>query len=51
MKRTGFSWIDIGDVVHMFSMADLSHPQSLDIYSVLRNLNDYISRVTMSQFE
>ncbi|KAG9444461.1 hypothetical protein H6P81_015801 [Aristolochia fimbriata] len=39
-KRTGFSWIQIGGLVHTFYIADISHPQTEDIYSLLRSLDD-----------
>ncbi|ONK76616.1 uncharacterized protein A4U43_C03F30190 [Asparagus officinalis] len=50
-KRTGCSWIEIGDSVHVFSIGDFSHPQHSEIYFMLRNLNDDISGVSMSKFE
>lgn len=44
-KTTGYSWIEIGDVVHIFRTADLAHPQSKEIYILLRRLSADISRV------
>lgn len=37
-KIPGYSWIDINSTTHMFSAADGSHPQSVEIYLVLNCL-------------
>lgn len=37
-KTPGCSWLEINGKVHEFRVADQSHPQSDDIYSILRNL-------------
>ncbi|KAJ8648459.1 hypothetical protein MRB53_001482 [Persea americana] len=42
-KKTGFSWIEVGDAVHTFYTADKSHPQSDYIYALLSSFeaDDY----------
>uniref|UniRef100_A0A1D1YKM0 Pentatricopeptide repeat-containing protein At2g29760, chloroplastic n=1 Tax=Anthurium amnicola TaxID=1678845 RepID=A0A1D1YKM0_9ARAE len=42
-KRTGCSWIEVGDAVHIFTMFDTSHPQSDQICALLKDLEDAIS--------
>ncbi|OUZ99182.1 hypothetical protein BVC80_3163g1 [Macleaya cordata] len=37
-KQPGCSMIEVGDVVHEFIVADISHPRSEEIYSVLDEL-------------
>ncbi|CAJ2676071.1 unnamed protein product [Trifolium pratense] len=37
-KIPGYSWIDVNGGTHMFSAADGSHPQSVEIYSILKSL-------------
>ncbi|XP_061354134.1 pentatricopeptide repeat-containing protein At4g21300 [Gastrolobium bilobum] len=37
-KIRGYSWIDVNGGTHMFSAADGSHPQSVDIYLILKSL-------------
>ncbi|XP_068661118.1 pentatricopeptide repeat-containing protein At2g20540-like [Aristolochia californica] len=39
-KRTGFSWIEIRGLLHTFYIADMSHPQTEDIHSLLKSLED-----------
>ncbi|XP_077241122.1 putative pentatricopeptide repeat-containing protein At3g49142 [Tasmannia lanceolata] len=39
-KKTGFSWVEVGHIVHTFCMADMSHPQSREIYALLRSFED-----------
>ncbi|XAR57327.1 hypothetical protein NMG60_11025417 [Bertholletia excelsa] len=34
-KNRGSSWIELGSIVHEFVMADVSHPESDDIYLIL----------------
>lgn len=37
-KVPGYSWIDVNNSTHMFVAADRSHPQSSEIYLLLKNL-------------
>ncbi|XP_057431172.1 pentatricopeptide repeat-containing protein At4g21300 [Lotus japonicus] len=37
-KIPGYSWIDVNGGTHMFSAADGSHPQSVEIYMILKSL-------------
>ncbi|PON63658.1 DYW domain containing protein [Parasponia andersonii] len=37
-KVPGYSWVDINNKTHMFVAADGSHPDSAEIYSLLKNL-------------
>lgn len=37
-KLPGYSWIEISNTTHMFVAADVSHPQSAEIYLILKNL-------------
>ncbi|KAG6662550.1 pentatricopeptide repeat-containing protein At4g21300 [Carya illinoinensis] len=37
-KVPGYSWIDINSTTHIFVAADGSHPQSAEIYSILKSL-------------
>ncbi|XP_028801980.1 pentatricopeptide repeat-containing protein At4g21300-like [Neltuma alba] len=37
-KIPGYSWIDVNSITHMFSAADGSHPQSVEIYLILNCL-------------
>lgn len=37
-KVPGYSWIEVNNITHMFVAADGSHPQSAQIYSLLKNL-------------
>ena len=37
-KIPGYSWIDVNGSTHMFSAADGSHPQSIEIYLILKSL-------------
>ncbi|RVW15460.1 Pentatricopeptide repeat-containing protein [Vitis vinifera] len=37
-KVPGYSWIDVNNTTHMFVAADRSHPQSSQIYLLLKNL-------------
>ncbi|XP_043693923.1 pentatricopeptide repeat-containing protein At4g19191, mitochondrial-like [Telopea speciosissima] len=37
-KTPGCSWLEINGNVHEFRVADQSHPKSVDIYNILRNL-------------
>lgn len=37
-KIPGYSWIDVNGGTHMFSAADGSHPQSVEIYLILKSL-------------
>lgn len=37
-KIPGYSWIDVNSTTHMFSAADGSHPQSVEIYLILKCL-------------
>lgn len=37
-KIPGYSWIDVNSTTHMFSAADGSHPQSVEIYLILNSL-------------
>uniref|UniRef100_A0A803QCG8 Pentatricopeptide repeat-containing protein n=1 Tax=Cannabis sativa TaxID=3483 RepID=A0A803QCG8_CANSA len=37
-KVPGYSWIDINNISHMFVAGDGSHPDSVEIYSLLNNL-------------
>jgi len=37
-KIPGYSWIDVNGGTHMFSAADGCHPQSVEIYLILKNL-------------
>lgn len=37
-KIPGCSWLEINGLVHEFRVADKSHPQSYDIYTILENL-------------
>ncbi|PQM35097.1 pentatricopeptide repeat-containing protein [Prunus yedoensis var. nudiflora] len=37
-KVPGYSWIEVNNNTHMFVAADGSHPQSAQIYSMLKNL-------------
>ncbi|MQL92183.1 hypothetical protein Taro_024807 [Colocasia esculenta] len=47
-KRTGYSWIEVGDTVHVFKMFDTSHPQSEQICALLKNLESANSGITLS---
>ena len=38
-KSAGWSWIEVDKSVHVFSVADASHPRSQDIYGELERLN------------
>ncbi|XP_058079695.1 putative pentatricopeptide repeat-containing protein At3g49142 [Magnolia sinica] len=44
-KRSGFSWIEVGDIVHTFYMADMSHPQSYQIYDLLKSFEEVEYRI------
>ncbi|KAK7411716.1 hypothetical protein VNO78_03153 [Psophocarpus tetragonolobus] len=37
-KIPGYSWIDVNGETHMFSAADGNHPESVEIYWILKNL-------------
>ncbi|KAL5756044.1 hypothetical protein ACOSQ2_020790 [Xanthoceras sorbifolium] len=37
-KVPGYSWIEIHNTTHMFAAADGNHPESVHIYSLLKNL-------------
>ncbi|XP_027353270.1 pentatricopeptide repeat-containing protein At4g21300 [Abrus precatorius] len=37
-KITGYSWIDVNGGTHMFSAADGGHPESVEIYLILKSL-------------
>lgn len=37
-KVPGYSWIEVNSITHMFVAADGSHPQSAQIYSLLKSL-------------
>ncbi|KAF7803906.1 pentatricopeptide repeat-containing protein [Senna tora] len=37
-KIPGYSWIDVNNTTHMFSAADESHSQSVEIYLILKSL-------------
>ncbi|KAJ0978797.1 hypothetical protein J5N97_014271 [Dioscorea zingiberensis] len=50
-KRVGYSWIEVGNSVHTFSMADDSHLRSNEIYTLLMSLNAIISEHFISQYE
>lgn len=43
-KIPGYSWIDINNKTHMFVAADGSHPDSAEIYSLLKNLLQELRR-------
>ncbi|KAL9229642.1 hypothetical protein vseg_005089 [Gypsophila vaccaria] len=45
VKQPGCSWIEIQSHVHVFMVKDKSHPESNDIYSVLKNLTKQIKLV------
>ncbi|KZV29380.1 pentatricopeptide repeat-containing protein [Dorcoceras hygrometricum] len=38
IKLPGYSWIEVNKSSHMFAAADKSHPQSCEIYLLLKNL-------------
>eukprot|EP01018_Ginkgo_biloba_P004002 Gb_27891 [translate_table: standard] len=38
-KKPGCSWIEVKNIVHVFLVADRSHPQAEKIYSVLQSLD------------
>ncbi|XP_052195967.1 pentatricopeptide repeat-containing protein At2g13600-like [Diospyros lotus] len=44
-KNTGWSWVEIGKEVHLFSVGDISHPQSPEIYVELEKLNSEMREV------
>ncbi|KAK1382006.1 Mediator of RNA polymerase II transcription subunit 16-like [Heracleum sosnowskyi] len=44
-KTPGCSWLDINGKNHEFRVADQSHPQSHDIYTILRNLELEIKKI------
>ncbi|KAK1309182.1 putative pentatricopeptide repeat-containing protein [Acorus calamus] len=50
-KKTGFSWIEIGDMVHTFHKADVSHPKSDQIYALLESLEAVNASVKASQMD
>ncbi|KAM7519812.1 hypothetical protein LguiB_018774 [Lonicera macranthoides] len=45
-KIAGWSWIEIEKKVHVFSVADLSHPNTQEIYVELDNLNMEMKEVS-----
>lgn len=38
IKVPGYSWVEVNNATHMFVAADASHPQSSEIYLLLKNL-------------
>lgn len=44
-KTAGCSWIEVDGRVHKFSIGDTSHPESLDIYVLLRHLSMELTSV------
>ncbi|KAH9304428.1 hypothetical protein KI387_008832 [Taxus chinensis] len=38
-KKPGWSWIEVNSKVHAFHVGDRSHPQSENIYAILKNLS------------
>ncbi|KAK9670598.1 hypothetical protein RND81_13G212000 [Saponaria officinalis] len=45
VKQPGCSWIEVQSDVHVFMVKDKSHPESNDIYSILKNLTEQIKPV------
>lgn len=48
-KTPGCSWLEIYGKVHEFRVADRSHPKSIDIYSILGNLELEIKEARLLQ--
>lgn len=42
-KTAGCSWIEVDNRVHNFLIGDVSHPQCLDIYVILRHLSSQLA--------
>ncbi|XP_078442916.1 pentatricopeptide repeat-containing protein At2g03880, mitochondrial-like [Wolffia australiana] len=42
--EVGCSWVQVRETVHLFAARDETHPQSPDIYAVLRLLNDAMTQ-------
>ena len=44
-KVPGFSWIEVQNVVHTFSVGDSAHPEREEIYTFLRELDKKLRKV------
>lgn len=47
-KRVAYSWVEVGNSVHTFSMADESHGHADEIYAMVMSLNGIISKQFIS---
>ncbi|XP_057820816.2 pentatricopeptide repeat-containing protein At2g22070 [Cryptomeria japonica] len=44
-KKPGYSWIEVRDKVHLFTVGDRSHPQTEEIYTFLEKLSMEMKQV------